>query len=252
MAEGVHAVARAGDQPEQRARVEAGGLEERLAPRGAEVGGVTAVRDAGARDDVPHEGVAVRVQAARGEREHDVSGAHAVRPEDAVGLDDPGRRARDVVVVDAEESRVLGRLAADERGAGLGAAVRDALDDVGDALGEDLAARDVVRHEEGACAHDDDVVDDHADQVEPDRVVLVDRLRDRDLRADAVGAGRQQRLGVGLERGGVEQAGEAAYSAEDFGSVGASHRGFHQFDGEIAGCRVDPCFGIGVHGVAGG
>ena len=143
---------------------------------------------------------------------------------------------------------MLGGLAADERGAGLGAAARDARDDVGDALGEDLAARDVVGHEERLRADHDDVVDDHADQVEPDRVVLVDGLRDRDLRADAVGAGGQQRTRVRAQRGRVEEAGETADSAQHLGTVGAAHRGLHQLDREVAGSRIDPGFGIGVHG----
>ena len=69
----------------------------------------------------------------------------------------------------------------------------------------------------GLRAHHDDVVDDHADEVEPDRVVLVDRLGDRDLRADAVGAGREQRPRVGAQRGGVEQAGESADPAQHLG-----------------------------------
>ena len=107
-------------------RVQARRLEQGLAPRRAEVGGVVAVLDARAGDDVAHERVAVRVQAAAREREHDVAVADAVGAEDAVGLDDAGRRAGDVVVVDAEEARVLGGLAADECGAGLGAAPRDA------------------------------------------------------------------------------------------------------------------------------
>ena len=60
-------------------------------------------------------------------------------------------------------------------------------------------------------------------------------------------------LRVRAERGGVEQPGEAADAAEDLGAVGAAHRGLHQLDREVAGGRVDPGFGIGVHGgVAGG
>ena len=143
---------------------------------------------------------------------------------------------------------MLRGLAADEGGAGLGAAGGDAAHDVGDALGEDLAARDVVGHEERLGADHDDVVDDHADQVEADRVVLVDGLRDRDLRADAVGAGREQRLGVAAQRRGVEQARESADSAQDLGAVRAADGGLHQLDREVACGRVDPGCGIGIHG----
>ena len=58
------------------------------------------------------------------------------------------------------------------------------------------------------------------DQVEPDRVVLVERLGDRHLGADAVGARGQQRPAHPGERGRVEQAGEAADAADDLGAPG--------------------------------
>ena len=125
-------------------------------------------------------------------------------------------------------------------------------DDVGDALGEDLAARDVVGHEERLRAHDDDVVDDHADEVEADRVVLVDGLRDRDLRADAVGAGREERLAVGVQERGVEEAGEAADAAEHLGPVRLAHGGLHELDGEVAGSGVDTGGGVRIGGGVGG
>ena len=70
------------------------------------------------------------------------------------------------------------------------------------------------------------------------------RLRDRDLRADAVGAGREQRAAVARERGGVEEAGEAADAAEHLGAVGSATDALHQFDGEVACRGVDPGFGV--------
>ena len=232
-------------QPQERRGVEPGGLEQRLAPRRAEVGGAVAVLDAGAGDDVAHQRVAVGVQAARGEREDRVARLHAVRAEQGVGLDDAGRGARHVVVVRAEQPGMLGGLAADERGAGLAARVGDAAHDVGDALGHDLAARDVVGHEQRARAHHDDVVDDHAHEVLTDGVVLVDRLGDRHLRADPVGARRQQRAAVGAQRAGVEHAGEAADAALHLGPVGRAHGRLHQLDREVAGRRVDARIGVG-------
>ena len=45
----------------------------------------------------------------------------------------------------------------------------------------------------GLRADHDDVVDDHADEVLADRVVLVEGLRDRDLGAHAIRAGGEQR-----------------------------------------------------------
>ena len=65
--------------------------------------------------------------------------------------------------------------------------------------GTTLPHGDVVGHEQRLGAADDEVVDDHADQVEADGVVLVHPLRDGDLGADAVGRGGQQRpLGSAL------------------------------------------------------
>ncbi len=69
---------------------------------------------------------------------------------------------------------MLGRLAADEGRTRLGAGARDSRDDVGDALGNHAPARDVVGHEQRSRPDHDDVVDDHADQVLADGVVLVE------------------------------------------------------------------------------
>jgi hypothetical protein len=143
---------------------------------------------------------------------------------------------------------VLGRLAADEGGPGLGAPGGDAPDDVGDALREHLAAGDVVGHEERPRSDHDDVVDDHAHEVEPDRVVLVDRLGDRDLRADPVGARRQQRLRIGTQGRSVEQPREPAHPSDDFGAMRAPDRGLHQLDREVAGGGVHAGSRIGIHG----
>ena len=119
------------DQVKAQASVQAGGLEELLAPRAVEVGRVRAVADALAGDDVPDERVSVGVGAAGGEREHHIPGLHPVGAEHLLGLDGAGRRSRDVVVVDAQQARVLRGLAADEGRAGLLAPEGDAADDVG-------------------------------------------------------------------------------------------------------------------------
>ena len=157
-----------------------------------------------------HQGVAVGVEAARLHRHEDVARPDPAGPQQPVGLHHPGGRPGDVVVVGTEEPRVLGGLAADQRAAGLDAGLGDALDDGRDPLGYDAAGGDVVGHEEGLGAADDQVVDDHADQVEPDRVVDVHGLGDGDLGADAVGGGGEQRAFVAGQHRGVEESGEAA------------------------------------------
>ena len=107
----------------------------------------------------------------------------------------------------------------------------------GDPLRDDLAAGDVVGHEQRLGAADDEVVDEHADQVEADRVVLVElpgrsppwcRRRRRWSRAAGVGT---------AQRGRVEQAGEAADAADDLGPPGLVDPLPHQRDGAVA--RLD-------------
>ena len=85
---------------------------------------------------------------------------------------------------------MLGRLAADQRAAGLLAAARDALDDLAGDGDVELAAGEVVEEEQRLGALDQDVVDAHRDEVDADRVVAVERERELELGADAVGARR--------------------------------------------------------------
>ena len=202
------------------------------------------------QEHVPHERVAVGVQAAGAHGEHDVTGAHPARAEQVVGLHDTGGGPRDVVLVGVEEPGVLGGLAADQRAAGDHAGLGDALDDRRDPLGHDPAGGDVVGHEERLGAADDEVVDDHADEVEADGVVDVHLLRDRDLGADAVGGGGEERVGVLRQRARVEEAGEAAEPADHLGATGLLDPALHQVDGSVGrldgdtGCRVG-AFGLG-------
>ncbi len=180
------------------------------------------------------------MQTTRRHGDDDVAGANTVRPEHGVGLDHAGDRAGQVVLVRSEQAGMLGRLAADEGTTGRHARLRDALDDRRDALGDHPTAGDVVGHEQRFGAAHDDVVDDHGDQVEPDRVVDVHPLRYGDLGAHAVGAGRQQRPAVRRQRAGVEQPGEAADSPDDLRAAGLGDPLLHQLDGPVAGLDVDP------------
>jgi hypothetical protein len=173
---------------------------------------------------------------------------HAIRAEHGIRFDSSHGRPRNVVVVGTKQSGMLGRLPAHEGGARLGAGPRDAVDDRRDSLGNDLAARDVVRHEQRLRADHDDVVDDHADEVLADRVVLVERLGDRDLGAHAIRARREQRMPEVTQRAHVEQAGESAHAAQHLGPVGASHGCLHQLDGSVTRRGIDSCCGVAVGG----
>jgi hypothetical protein len=181
----------------------------------------------------------------RAHRDEHVAGADSVGAEHLVGLDYTGRRAREVVLVGAEQPGMLGGLAAEQGAPGLSAGLRDALNDCGDASRNHCAAGYVVGHEQRLGAADHDVVDDHGDQVDADGVVDVEALGDLHLGADAVGARGEQRATVALEGAGVEQAGEAAYATHDLGPVGLRHPLAHQRDGPVACFDVDTRVGIG-------
>src|SRR5699024_4294266 len=177
--------------------------------------------------------------------DEDVAGAHLLGSEQVGGVDDTGGGTGDIVFVDAEQSRVLGGLPADQGDTGAGTGIGDVADDIGDAFGHDLAAGDVVGHEQRPGSAHDDVVDDHPDEVEADGVVLVHRLGDGDLRAHPVGGGGQQRTLAVLEHGDVEESGESAHPADHAGGVGRRDGGLHQFDGTVSGLDIDAGCGVG-------
>ena len=186
------------------------------------------------------QGVTVRVQS-RGGHGHDrITGPDQVGAEQLVPFDHPGRGPRHVVLVGAQETRVLGRLPSDQGTAGLDARLRDPLDDGRDPLGNHLPAGDVVGQEKRLGPTHHEIVDHHAHQVEADGLVPVQCLRDRDLGADPVGGGGQHRMLESGQRGGVEQPGEPAQPAEDFGSLGFADPGLHQVDRAVPGFDVDP------------
>ena len=88
----------------------------------------------------------------------------------SVALDDADREADQVELARLHGAGVLGHLAADQRAAGLAAALGHALDELLDVVGVELADRDVVEEEQRLGALADEVVDAHGDQVDADGV----------------------------------------------------------------------------------
>src|SRR6185312_3469735 len=195
--------------------VDAGRDQQLLAQGAPEFGDLAVQGPSGVVDDPADQRVAVGMEARGGHGDDGVARADAFGAQQRVGFHGAGRGAGDVVLVLAQQARVLGGFAADQGGAGHRAALGDAAHDVGDALGDDLAAGDVVGHEQRFGPDHDDVVHDHPDQVLADGVVDVHGLGDGDLGPDAVGGGGQQGLLVGDQGTGIEQAGEPADPAED-------------------------------------
>ena len=107
-----------------------------------------------------------------------------------------------------------------------------------DPFGHGAADRDVVLQEQRLGAAHHQVVDDHGDQVQPDGVVLVHGLGDRQLGAHAVGRRRQHRFAIAAAQG--EQPGESAESAAHLGPRRLGRQWFEQFDGAVTGFDVHP------------
>ena len=139
-----------------------------------------------------------------------------------------------------QQSRMLGSLTAQQRAAGLTARRSYPLHDCRNAFGIDLAAGDVVGHEQRFGSTHDQVVDHHADQVEADGVVSVERLGDGDLRADAVSRCGQDRMVALRECAGVEQSSEAADAAHDLRALGLGDPFLHQLDCPVTSFDVNP------------
>ena len=138
---------------------------------------------------------------------------------------------------------MLGHLTAEERGAGLPAALGHPADDRGRDLGIEPAHREVVEEEERIGALRGDVVG-RADEVDADGVVPPRGPCDHGLRADTVGRGDEDRVVV-LQRLEVEEATEPADAAEDAGAVGRAGVGLDELDRVLAGRDVDPRVGVG-------
>ncbi len=109
-------------------------------------------------------------------------------------LDDTDREAGQIELVGRHDAGVLGRLPADQRAAGLAAALVHPRHHGRHLVGVDLARGDVVEHEQRLGAHADQVVDAHGDQVDADRVVAAGVPGDHHLGAHPVGRSHQDRL----------------------------------------------------------
>jgi hypothetical protein len=135
---------------------------------------------------------------------------------------------------------MFGGFAAKQRTAGLRARHGYALNNRGNAFRKDLAARDVVGHEQRFGAAHDKIVDDHADQIETNGVVAIEGLCDGDLGAYPIGRCRQHRMIALSEPTGVEETREATDAANDLRTPSLGNPFLHQLDSAVTNLDVDP------------
>ena len=168
-----------------------------------------------------------------GQSNERVAVAHGAAVQYPLLIHEADGKAGEVVFVLGIEAGHFGGLAAYERGSGLDAALRHALDDIRDALRYVLAAGDVVQEKERLCAGADDIVHAHGHAVYAHRVVLVHQEGELELRTHAVGAGDQHR-GSDARQVRLEQSAEAAETPDDAGDGGACDVLLHKLHGPVA------------------
>ena len=178
------------------------------------------------------------MQPAARERVELVAGLHTAAVDDLVALDGADDEAGDVVVAERVDARHLRGLAADERAARRAAGLGDALDELGELLGDELAGRVVVEEEERLGAAAEDVVDAVVDEVDADPAVPPGGDRHLDLGADRVRA-RGEHAPVRGSGSSAKRPLKAPMPAEDLRRVGRRDRAPDQADGTIALIDID-------------
>ena len=148
-----------------------------------------------------------------GQRQDDVAGLHGGVVQDLALVHHAHGEAGQVVFLLGHHAGMLGCFAAHQGAAGLHAALGHAFDDLGDLLGNVLAAGNVVQEDQRLGAGADDVVDAHGHAVDADGIVLVHVLGHTQFGAHTVGAGDQDRM---LHTGAVQlkQTAETAQAAD--------------------------------------
>ncbi len=183
------------------------------------------------------------MHAGGGDTEDNVAGRDIRSRQQPVALDRADREAGEIIVFRRVHARHFGSLAADQRTAGLAAALGDALDDFRGPRRIELAGGEIIEEEQRLRALHHQIVDAHGDQIDADRVVPVGADRELEFGADAVGGGHQQGIAEirALE---VEHAAEAADLAVGARSRGRAREWLDQIDQPIAGIDIDSCVAV--------
>ena len=143
--------------------------------------------------------VAISVQAAGRQTEHDVALDDVRAHDDFAFLDHTDDTADQVIVVALIDFGHLGYFAPDESAVCLATSFRQAFDDGFDRFRHHLADADIVEKEEGLSAARQDVVDTMIHDVLADGVMLAHGEGNLDLGADPIHAGDEYGLLVAFE-----------------------------------------------------
>ena len=180
------------------------------------------------------------MRAARREAHDRVAALDAPAVDQPVALHLADAEPGHVEIVVGHHARVLRRLPAEQCGAGLPAAVGDALDQRRHYLRIEAADGHVVEEEERARAGAEHVVDAHRDAVDAGRVQGACAAMQHELRADAVRPRHEQPVAE------LEQAGEAAVGVDDAGPARRAHGRREPADDRLGRVERDARGRVGV------
>ena len=107
----------------------------------------------------------------------------------------------------------------------------------------------IIQEEQGFSAHHENIVDTHGDQIDPDRVVAVQRNGKLELGADTVSARHQYGFFVPICRQ-LKKSAEAANPTEASRPLGTSYQRFDAFDQIVTRVNIDAGVTVTEGGIA--
>ena len=126
------------------------------------------------------------MKTARLHAKNHVANSYILLTQQFVGLDNSDGGTGNVILICGEKPRMFCGFATDQCNSDRRTGLGNAAHDVGNSFWHNFSAGDVVGHEQTLCANHNNVVDNHANEILPDCVVLVDCLRNRNLGTDSI------------------------------------------------------------------
>lgn len=177
------------------------------------------------------------MRAGRRDTDHDIASPNRVASNHAVFLDDTNAKTGHVILTCGVHARMFCSFAANQRGAGLLAAARNAADNPGRNIDIESRCYKVIEKEQRFGTDDSDVVNAHGDQIDSDRIMGVVFDREFQFGANTVGTGYQHRRSIAGRH--PEQSAEPTETTDDLGAAGGLDSWFDSIDKCLTGIDVD-------------
>ena len=192
-------------------------------------------------EHLAHKRKSVAVHTRGGNAHKHVSGSDLFARDQILLIHHTYRKSGKIVLLLRHQSRMLRRLAADQRCLRLHTSFCHTAHDRGDLLRKVPAAGNIIQEEQRLPAGTHHIVHTHGHTVDSHRVMLIHQKRQLDLRSHAIRTGQQHRMLHLLDLIQTKGARKSAQSAQHF----RTHRFFHmllqQLHRLITGLNINPC-----------